>query len=152
MRRLRPAFGSLLLALIACGGVALSPLTSEPRSVRQDPDARRTLTVVRPLTWPDASPPRNQLTLPAGTYTLEASDESYWYLRAAAPLELTEIRRAGRVEVRRLAGGIMLGKYAFRAVPAGAYIDGDSAATRILIWKLPGAFLAAEGSDWRRSF
>jgi hypothetical protein len=152
MRCVRPVFASLLFGLFGCGGVALSPLTSEPHSVRADPDARRTLTVVHDLTWRDASPPRNELTLPAGIYTLEASDESYWYLRAAAPLELTEIRRAGRVEVRRLAGGIMLGKYSFRAVPAAAYIDGDSAATRILIWKLPGAFLAAEGRDWRRSF
>jgi len=73
-------------------------------------------------------------------------------LRCNSPLELKRIERDGRTDTRRLAGGIMLGKYSFRAVPAAAYIDGDGASTRLLIWKLPGEFLTAEGRDWHRSF
>jgi len=131
--------------------VGVSSVTSEPHSVRPEADAHRTVIVLHDLVWDDRSPPRNELTLPAGVYTLEASDEAYWYLRGDRPLEVKETR-GGRVDTRRLAGGIMLGKYSFRAVPAAAYIDGESATTRILIWKLPGAFLAGEGRDWRRSF
>lgn len=148
----RPAWLGLVAALAACTGLGVSPVTSEPRTVRLDADAHRTVTVLRDLTWDDRSPARNEITLPAGIYTLEASDDAYWYLRCSTPLEVKQMRGGARIDARRLAGGLMLGKYSFRAVPAAAYIDGDSATTRILIWKLPGAFLAGEGRDWRRSF
>jgi hypothetical protein len=139
--------------LAAChGGALLSPVMSEARAVHPEPDATKRLTVLHELVFDDASPPRNELRLPAGIYTLEASDEEYWYLRSGAPLVLEETHKGGKQDHRRLGGGIMLGKYTFRAIPAAVYIDGDSAATRILIWKLPGSFLGSEGRDWRRSF
>ncbi len=150
--RLGPLVG-LALMLVAChGGALLSPVMSEARTVHPEPDATKRLTLLRELVFDDASPPRNELRLPAGTYTLEASDEEYWYLRSGPPLLLEETHKGGKQDHRRLGGGIMLGKYTFRAIPAAVYIDGDSAATRILIWKLPGSFLGSEGRDWRRSF
>jgi hypothetical protein len=152
MLPIRASLFGFALALIACGGHILSPITSERRSVRSDTDASKTITVLHEIVWDDGSPPRNALHLPAGIYTLEASDEEYWYLRARGPLELQETHKGGRTDTRHLAGGIMLGKYSFRAIPAAAYIDGDSAVTRILVWKAPGTFLAGEGRDWRRSF
>lgn len=142
----------LLLALSACGGIPLSPMVSERRMVRATADASKTLTVTHELAFDDRHPPRNELRLPAGLYTLEATDDEYWYLRSSRPLEFSSYRKDGKVETRPLAGGILIGKYSFRATPAGAYIDGEEAAARILVWKLPPAFMAAEGRDWRRSF
>ncbi len=152
MTQFRAPWLALSLLLIACSGPLLSPVTSERRPVRAESDRSKTLTVLHVLVWDDGSPPRNELRLPAGAYTLEASDDEYWYLRSAGPIELKETHRGGKSDTRLLAGGIMLGKYSFRAIPAAAYIDGDTAASRILIWKAPSAFLAGEGRDWRRSF
>jgi hypothetical protein len=50
-----------------------------------------------------------------------------------------------------LHGGIALGKYSTRSVPAAVYIDGEGTA-KVLIWKLGREFMSGEGRDWRRSF
>lgn len=147
-----PLLGLILLALGSCGGIPLSPVTSDRRPVRLASDPSKTLSVGHELVFDDATPPHNELRLPPGVYALEGSDDEYWYLRAGTPLEFTAYHMGGKVETRHLAGGIMLGKYSFRAVPAGAYIDGDEASARILVWKLPPAFISGEGRDWRRSF
>jgi hypothetical protein len=99
----------------------------------------------------DASHPHHSLRFPAGIYVLEAQDTEYWYLRSSVPLEFTEFKQGGSVDARSFQGGIMIGKYSFRAVPAAGYIDGEGA-TKVLIWKLGSEFIAREGKDWRRSF
>ena len=141
-----------LLLTAACGGIPLSPVASDRRPVKPMADPGKTLTVAHELVFDDGRPPRNELRLPTGVYTLEATDDEYWYLRATQPLEFTTYRKGGKAETRPLAGGILLGKYSFRAIPAGAYIDGEEASVRVLVWKLPPAFMAGEGRDWHRSF
>ena len=82
---------------------------------------------------------------------LEAEDPDYWYMRSPAPLNLREFKKGVQTESHNIRGGIALGKYTTRSVPAAGYIDGPES-SRILIWKLGKEFLSREGKDWRKSF
>jgi hypothetical protein len=136
--------------LCACGGLELNPVVNEPHTVHFEKDPSKTLTVTRDMVWRDKSRAAHEITLPAGIYTLEAEDADYWYMRAPLPLPYKELKKGAPIESRSLRGGIAIGKYTTRSVPAGAYIDGQES-TRILIWKLGKDFLDREGKDWRRS-
>jgi hypothetical protein len=140
-----------LACLSACGGLRLNPVTNERRSVHLEHDPSRTLTVKSDMLWRDGSPPAHELRFPAGIYVLEAEDDEYWYLRGAVPLEYKAFPKRGKMDDRNLQGGIMIGKYLFRAVPAGGYID-DDGSTKILIWKLGSEFINRQGKDWTKSF
>jgi hypothetical protein len=140
-----------IASLCACGGLALNPLTHERRSVHFELDASKSLTVVRAMTWTDKRHATHQLRFPAGIYTLEAEDADYFYMRSAAPLELSDFHKGGVKESHTLHGGIAIGKILFRAVPASGYIDGGES-SRVLIWTLGKDFLGREGTDWRKSF
>jgi hypothetical protein len=137
--------------LSACGGIELNPFVNERRAVRPEQDPSKTLTVVHDLVFDDKSHASHELHLPAGAYALEAEDEDYWYFRSSVPLELREFKKDAKPESRSLRGGLALGKYSFRAVPAAAYIDGEGA-NRVIIWQLGKSFLKGEGRDWRKSF
>ena len=145
----------LLAASIACvsgcAGIQPSPLVNERRNVHLEQDKSKTIVVLHEMVWYDASPPAHALRLPVGIYVLEAQDDEYWYMRSGAPLGLEAFRKGGRLDDRGIAGGIMIGKYSFRAVPAGGYIDGDGSA-KILVWKLGSDFMSREGTDWKKSF
>jgi len=140
-----------IACLPACGGLPLNPLTNDRRNVHLEQDPSKTITVVHEMVWYDASPPVHELRFPPGIYALEAQDDEYWYMRSSVALEFNEFRKGGKLETRSIPGGIMIGKYSFRAVPAAGYIDGD-ASTKILIWKLGGDFMHREGKDWKKSF
>ncbi len=135
----------------ACGGLELNPLVNERRHVHFELDGSKTLTVIHEMKWDDKSHPTHELHFPAGVYALEAEDDDYWYMRSSAPLQLIDFRKGGKQEIHSIRGGIAIGKYLFRAVPAAGYIDGEDA-SRVLIWKLGKGFLALEGKDWRKSF
>ena len=137
--------------LAGCSGLPLSPVTNDRRPVQFVQDPSKTLTLMHDMTLDDGSPVQHELRLPAGRYALEAQDDEYWYMRSGAAIEFKEIHKGGRVENRDFTGGIMIGKYLFRSVPAGGYIDGDGS-TRILMWKLGGEFIGREGKDWKKSF
>jgi len=134
-----------------CAGIQLNPLVNERRSVHVDQDQSKSIIVMHEMVWYDASPPAHALRFPVGIYALEAQDDEYWYMRSSALLGLEAFRKGGRVDDRSIAGGIMIGKYSFRAVPAGGYIDGDGSA-KILIWKLGSDFMNREGKDWKKSY
>jgi hypothetical protein len=138
-------------ALGGCGGLELNPIVSEHRTVRFEQDSTKTVTVIRDLVWKDKSHASEELRLPAGIYALEGEDDDYWYMRSSVPLELREFRKDGKVESHGLRGGLALGKYSFRPVPAAVYIDGEGT-SRVIIWKLGKNFLSGEGEDWRKSF
>jgi hypothetical protein len=142
----------LALILGGCGGLALNPLTSEHRVIRAEQDRTRTLIITHELVLDDKRHPVHQLHLPAGTYAFEGEDDDYWYLRSSSALGMVDFHRGGQSDRHGFRGGIALGKYATRRVPAAAYIDGDGAATRILIWTLGKEFMGGEGRDWRKSF
>jgi hypothetical protein len=141
------AFG----CLVACGGLELNPSVNEPRSVRLEQDRSKTLTVVQEMVWDDKSHATREIRFPAGTYALEAEDADYWYMRAPAPLNLRDFKKGVQTESHNIRGGIAIGKYTTRSVPAAGYIDGQES-SRILIWKLGKEFLSREGKDWRKSF
>ena len=151
MRRLLMGFGVALACLAACGGLDLNPLVNEPRSVRLEQDSSKTLTVVQEMVWDDKSHATREIRFPVGTYALEAEDADYWYLRSPAPLNLRDFKKGVQTESHNIRGGIALGKYTTRSVPAAGYIDGQES-SRILIWKLGKQFLSREGRDWRKSF
>ena len=141
--------GSWVLA--GCGGLAVNPLVNESRHIQLQQDAARTLTVVHEMVYYDDSPPHHALRFPAGVYMLEGQDSEYWYMRASAPLDFTDFRKGARADSRVIAGGLMIGKVSFRAVPAAGYIDGEGT-VRIMIWKLGSNFTSREGTDWKKSF
>jgi hypothetical protein len=143
--------GVALACLAACGGLELNPSINEPRSVRLEQDPSKTLTVVHELVWDDKSHATREIRFLTGTYALEAEDADYWYMRSPAPLNLREFKKGVQTGSHNIRGGIALGKYTTRSVPAAGYIDGQES-TRILIWKLGKDFLSREGKDWRKSF
>ncbi len=151
MRRLIMLLAASIACVSGCAGIQPSPLVNERRSVHMEQDQSKTVIVLHEMVFYDASPPAHALRLPAGTYALEAQDGEYWYMRCGAALGLEAFRKGGRVDDRSIPGGIMIGKYSFRAVPAGGYIDGDGPA-KILVWKLGGDFMSREGKDWKKSF
>jgi hypothetical protein len=144
-------FVASLACLPGCGGIPLSPLTNDRRTVHLEQDASKSLTLKDDMVFYDSSHPTHGIRFPAGMYVLEAEDDEYLYLRASHPLEFKDYKKGGKVDTRRIVGGIMIGKYLFRAVPAAAYIDGEGS-TRILVWKLGSDFINREGKDWTKSF
>jgi hypothetical protein len=136
--------------LCACGGIELNPFVNERRTVHFEQDPSKTLTVARDLVWDDKSHAAHELRMPGGVYALEGEDDEYWYMRSSAPLELRNLKK-DKPESRSLRGGLAVGKYSFRSVPAAAYIDGEGT-SRMIIWKLGKDFLSREGKDWRKSF
>jgi hypothetical protein len=143
--------GAALAFLAACGGLELNPSVNEPRSVHLEQDRSKTLTVLHEMMWDDKSHPIREIRFPEGTYALEAEDADYWYMRAPAPLNLRDFKKGVQTESHNIRGGIAIGKYTTRSVPAAGYIDGQES-SRILIWKLGKEFLSREGKDWRKSF
>lgn len=142
---------SASIACAACASLQLTPITNVPRELHLEKDASKTIIVSHDMVFYDASPPVQGLRFPAGTYVLEGQDGEYWYMRSSVPLEFLAFRKGGNAGSRSIAGGIMIGKYSFRAVPAAGYIDGEGS-TRIEVWKLGSEFLKLEGQDWRKSF
>lgn len=151
MRHYLLPFASLILSLPGCGGLELNPLTNEHRVIRAEPDRSRTLTVDHDLVLDDKRHPTHELRLPAGIYVFEGEDEEYWYMRSSGPLGMQDFRRGGETDQHSLRGGIALGKYSTRSVPAAVYIDGQGTA-KVLIWKLGKDFMGGEGRVWRKSF
>jgi hypothetical protein len=143
--------GVAVACLSACGGLELNPSVNEPRSVHLEQDPSKTLTVVQEMVFGDKSHATREIRFPAGTYALEAEDADYWYMRSPVPLNLRGFNKGVQIESRNIRGGIAIGKYTTRSVPAAGYIDGQES-SRILIWKLGKDFLSREGKEWRKSF
>jgi hypothetical protein len=144
-------FAASMACVCACGGLNINPQINEHRTVHLEQDKTKTLTVTNAMEWFDTSPPTHELRFPAGIYVLEGEDDDYWYMRSNVPLQFSEFKKGGRADSRSIPGGIAIGKYVFRAVPAAGYIDGEGS-TRILVWKLSSDFLGREGKDWKKSF
>jgi hypothetical protein len=143
--------GVAVACLSACGGLELNPSVNEPRSVHLEQDPSKTLTVMQEMVFGDKSHATREIRFPAGTYALEAEDADYWYMRSPVPLNLRGFNKGVQIESRNIRGGIAIGKYTTRSVPAAGYIDGQES-SRILIWKLGKDFMSREGKDWRKSF
>ena len=149
---------SLAVAFLAtaCGalGPIASPIATEARTVTATTDATKTLTVKDGMVFYDrAVDPSHGIRFPPGTYTLEAQDASYWYLRASAPLETREFKSGKVSESHSALGGLMIGKSTMKTfvLPAAGYADGENGG-KVLIWKLGGEFVHLEGRDWSKSF
>jgi hypothetical protein len=140
------------LSLSGCGGLELNPLTNEHRVIRAEQDRTKTLSVTHVVVLDDKKHPAHELRLPPGVYAFEGEDEEYWYLRAGNPLAMVDFHRGGQTDTHGLRGGIALGKYSTRSVPAAVYIDGEGATAKVMIWKLGKDFMGGEGGDWRKSF
>jgi hypothetical protein len=151
LRQLLMGLGVAVACLAACGGLELNPLVNEPRTVHLERDPTKTLTVVQEMVFDDKSHATREIRFPVGTYTLEAEDADYWYMRSPMPLNLRDFKKSVLTESHNIRGGIAIGKYTMRSVPAAGYIDGQES-TRILIWKLGKDFLSREGKDFRKSF
>jgi hypothetical protein len=149
-RKLLP-YAALVLSLQACGGLELNPLINEHRVIRAEQDRTKTLGVTREVVLDDKKHPAHELSLPPGIYSFEGEDDEYWYLRSGHPLSMVDFHRGGDSDRHSLRGGLALGKYSTRSVPAAVYIDGEGSA-KVLIWKLGKDFMGREGRDWRKSF
>jgi hypothetical protein len=157
-------FMSLVAILIvsACSAFPNEPTAADLRSIRLESDTAKTLTVTGGMVFYNGSPgtPRSKgIRFPPGVYSLEGEDDSYWYLRAPAPLEF-RVFRVGTdtvVDNRNIAGGILIGKSIMKAPPAGGYIDDDGTthgdgSAKIVVWKLGAEFFHEEGKSWTKSF
>jgi hypothetical protein len=149
---------SYFLAAFCCASLlgsiapmAWDPITNEPRVVRPVTDSVKTVTVRDGMDWYASFLKSSGIRFPAGTYTLEAEDDDYWYFRSPSPLEFRTFDHGNPTADHTNTGGLMLGKRVVRLVPAGGYIYGDST-NKILVWKLGGDFLKMEGKEWRKSY
>jgi hypothetical protein len=143
----------LATACAALGPIA-SPIATEPRAVTSTADPTRTLAVTGGMVFYDRLvDPSHGVRFPPGTYTLEAQDDSYWYLRAPAPLETRELKSGAVSASHSALGGIMIGKSAIKTLvlPAAGYVAGEGGG-KVLIWKLGGEFVQLEGREWSKSF
>ena len=73
----------ILAALLSGCGPQLDPAWMEERSVTYVRDANKTFSVPEGMIFYDNDPATRGIGFPAGTYTLEAEDDSYFYFRAA---------------------------------------------------------------------
>ncbi|MBS0658629.1 MAG: hypothetical protein JSR82_10345 [Verrucomicrobia bacterium] len=137
-----------LLLLSSCSAV-LGPIVSESRSVSRVGNVGRTLTVGRALSFDSRAGGTRTIAFPPGTYVLEAEDASYWYFRAPAPLQFSELSTENWMPRAQL-GGLMIAKGP-NPFPGGGYIDGSSS-SKILVWKLGPELSALEGRAWRKNF
>ena len=140
------------MLLNACGTLPpLDPAVHESKTVSAASDPSKNVTLPEGMVW-YAGPSRSTgIRLPPGAYPLEAEDADYWYFRSPTPLEFRSFDNGRPTEEHSSPGGLMLGKRSLRMVPASAYIDGEGA-SKIMVWKLGGDFLAMEGRQWRKSF
>ena len=65
------------------------------------------------------SPTRREAGCPPEHVRLEAEDADYWYMRAPGRSSCARSRKA-QTESRNLRGGVAIGKYTTRSVPAAA--------------------------------
>ena len=143
--------GFIIAALVSgCGTIQLDPAWLEDRTVQPAADAKKTFTVKEGMVFYDAAPATRGLRFPPGTYTLEAEDPDYFYLRSSTPLEFRTFKGGQPADGRSIPGGIMLAKH-FTIVPAAGYIDGEGS-KKMAVWKLGRDFLAIEGKYWTKSF
>ncbi len=146
-----------VVSLPGCGGLELNPLINEHRTVRPEIDRTKSMTVSHDLVLDDKRHPSHELHLSAGLYALEGEDEEYWFLRSPVPLKMRDFHGNGAGhgngpgDEHSLRGGIALGKYSMRSVPAAVYIDGE-ATGKVMIWKLGKDFMDGERRDWTKSF
>src|SRR5947209_3039065 len=126
----------LLLSILGgCGGVHLDPKHIEERDVTPVSNDTRVLILNEQEVWYDGQPPRIGIGFPAGTYKIEAEDDSFWYFHAPAPVEMR--RMDG--DHRAMDGGIALRKSLdIGGVLAEGYIEDDNRnpAKKALVWKL----------------
>ena len=140
------------VALTGCGALpAFDPTTSVTHVVRATSDSSKTVTIPDGMVWYDSPQQSSGIRFPAGTYTLEAEDDDYWYFRSPAPLEFRSFVHGKATHEHTNPGGLMLGKHSLSLVPAGGYVDGDGS-NKSMIWKLDRGFLAMQGKQWRKSF
>jgi hypothetical protein len=143
-------FSGILLS--ACGTLPpLDPGAHASKTVSTASDPSKNVTVPEGMVWYGSPSRSTGIRFPPGLYSLESEDTDYWYFRSPAPLEFRSFENGRPTEEHSNPGGLMLGKRTLRVVPAGAYIDGEGA-SKIMVWKLGGDFLAMEGKQWRKSF
>ncbi|MBS0630595.1 MAG: hypothetical protein JSS11_01675 [Verrucomicrobia bacterium] len=141
----------LVLATFFTGCVLpLDPAWSEDRPVQIAHDSTKTVTVIEGMVFYNGLSQTRGLRFPPGTYTLEAEDAQYYYLRSPAPLEFRTFANGQSTDGRDIPGGIMIAKQ-FNLIPGGGYIDGDKG-QKVAIWKLGSEFLRIEGRYWTKSF
>jgi len=151
-----------ILFVSACSAFPNEPTAADLRSIRLESNTAKTVTVTGGMVFYNGSPgtPRTKgIRFPPGVYSLEGEDDNYWYLRAPAPLEF-RVFGAGTdsvVDIRNIAGGIMIGKSIMKVPPAGGYIDDDGSthsdgSAKIVVWKLGSEFLHEKGKSWTESF
>ena len=119
MRSTLLCFCVLSASLGACGGLELNPLTNQHRSIRAEQDAAKSLSILHPMVLDDKRRAAHELQLPPGVYALEGEDEDYCDMRSPSPLLMLDFKRGGTSDKHSLRGGIAIGKYATRSVPAG---------------------------------
>ena len=118
----------------------------EERSVTYVRDANKTFSVPEGMIFYDNDPATRGIGFPAGTYTLEAEDDSYYYFRAADPLDCRVFKDGKISDRRRIPGGIMFAKH-FSLIPAAGYIETETH-KKFAVWKLGREFLAQKGKYW----
>lgn len=139
-------------SLTSCGTLpSMEPTASEIRMVRPASDPSKTLVVTDGMVWYATASRSSGLRFPPGTYVLEAEDDDYWYFRSSLPLEFRSFADGRPTEEHTRFGGLMLGKRLIRLIPAAGYVDDDDA-SKTMVFKLGGDFLAMEGRQWRKSF
>ena len=151
-----------LAAIVAAGLLcACSQVDSEgtiPRSGIRVPRTACTFTVLRAMEFEHSQPggTRNTVSIPEGSYVLEAEDSVYFYFRSPNPLEYRIYHTEGYADARFQLGGIALArqsKWDDAPYPACTYTDGKKQDQKRLTCPLSVPyFMKSRGTDWESDF
>ena len=142
-----------VLALTGCSdqsAYTYNKMMNESRIVQVATDVKKNVIVTKVISLMDGLHPTGAVTMHAGTFTLEAEDSEYWYLRSPTPLSFLECKEEKMCNERKLPGGIMIGKSQTGATAVGIYTDGANS-TKVMAWKLGPGFIDLQGKDWKQN-
>lgn len=152
MQPVRLIIASFFALVAGCGIFPEPRVAGEPRVTQPSFDEAKTVTVFKEMAWYSPTAPKHGIWFAPGTYTLEAEDADFWFLRSPKPLKIGEVSDPRFPTVRNVTGGIMISKrFKSGYVAGGGYID-DKVSGPIMIWELTRDFRSMEGTYWTKSF
>ncbi|MFA5256777.1 MAG: hypothetical protein WC360_01390 [Opitutales bacterium] len=145
-------FPLLALIISGCSSVPDQSLINEKRPVTLAESSDLYAVVKLPITYNDDSfDPLRGVLLHPGKYILEAEDAGHWFFRSPVPLNLLMYDFGRIVDGTSIYGGLMISKDAASPRPYCAYVDGDNAAEKVVIWELGKEFAKDRGLKWKLS-
>ena len=139
----------LLLSASGCSAVSVDPVINDQRTATPATDSDREVVFLEPLSWANGPDDRatKAIFLPAGTYSLEAENEQFFYFRAPAQLRMGTYDRGTQTGGHEFVGGIAFAKSSLAQIPAEAYVS-KTDTEKIHVMRFGYDFSKLRGKVW----